>query len=158
MKLILQKNRWSCVVTSFAMVLDVPVLSILEIVKHDGSEIYWPELPEPNCRRGFHIQEMIDVCYLLGALVTPFQARPTSISAGANFLRIPQTFVSPEERITRALTKKGILIGETLDGQKHAVAWDGERVFDPAGGISDIALFQIETFWMVTILGSSSLA
>jgi hypothetical protein len=150
MKHLLSPNRWSCVATSFAMVLDVPLETIIQIVKHDGSQKFWENLPEPRCRRGFHIQEMIDLCFLLGALVTPFQARPTSISDGASCLRIPETFWSPKERIERALKHPGVIQGETFEGQQHAMAWDGQRLYDPGGKIVSLEMFQLEVFWLIS--------
>ena len=53
---------WMCMPLAFAMALDMPVADLLAAIGHDGSEIVFPSLPEPLCRRCFHIQELIQVC------------------------------------------------------------------------------------------------
>src|SRR4051812_22249881 len=101
------------------MVLDLPLETIVKILGHDGSEKYWPEYPEPRCRRGFHIQEMIDLCFSLGKSVTPFQAYPTSVSESGSSPRIPKTFWPAFTRMGKVLQYEGVLEGETLDHQRH---------------------------------------
>lgn len=78
MKLIKQPNRWSCLPTAFAMALDVPLEDIIAYVGHDGGELKWPALPEPFCRRCFHIQELVNYCYAKGVAVIPFETYPAS--------------------------------------------------------------------------------
>lgn len=43
----------------------------------------------------------------------------------------------------------GVLTGESLSGQRHAVAWDGEKIYDPCGQIRESYEFVPETFWMI---------
>ena len=38
-------------------------LNLIERLGHDGSEIIYPDLPEPICRRGFHTQELFKACW-----------------------------------------------------------------------------------------------
>jgi hypothetical protein len=79
MKLIRQPNRWSCLPTAFAIALDVSYDSIIKAIGHDGSKKIWPGLPEPRCRRSFHIREMIDVCYDLRYAVIEVDKQPISV-------------------------------------------------------------------------------
>lgn len=156
--MILQRspNRWSCLASSFAMALDVPIDSLIKMVGHDGSEIVWPELPEPTRRRGHHVQEMIYAAYCLGFSVTPFEAFPTSLGrAGTNSFTVPM-ILQAEERMPRIMKGAvGVVTGENPRRRPHAVAWDGHTLFDPGGldyGISD---FHMETFWLVLKIKST---
>ena len=80
MKIQKQPNRWSCLPTSFAMILDVDVNELIRKIGHDGSEILWPNLEEPYCRRAFHIEEIAMVCYGLGYYLVWFNIELTSNS------------------------------------------------------------------------------
>lgn len=150
----LQKNPsdWACLPTSFAMVLDMPVLEVLEKIGHDGSEIVWPMLSNPHNRRSFHIQEMIDLCWDLGKLVVMFQTKPcNSPYPHIEPINVPMKF-TPEERFKKLIHYPGVFTGVTNEGVGHAVAWDGRMIFDPKGKVySDFkaAKFLIETFWAV---------
>src|SRR5260221_108718 len=73
-----QPNRWSCLPTAFAMVLDISVKEVITEIGHDGSEIVYPNLEEPKCRRAFHIQELIDFAISIGVSVVPIEPLPSS--------------------------------------------------------------------------------
>ena len=76
MRLLRKPERWMCLPTSFAMVLDLPLSAIFDEIGHDGSQIIWPDLPEPTCRRGFHPQELIHVCLNHGHAATRVELYP----------------------------------------------------------------------------------
>jgi hypothetical protein len=157
--MILQRspNRWSCLVSSFAMALGVPIRELIIIVGHDGSEIIWPELPEPSRRRAHHPQEMIYAASILGFSVTPFEAFPCSVGkVGADPFLVPM-IIPAEERMPRIMSGAiGVLTGETPRGQAHAVAWDGYRVLDPSGLVYDAQDFRLEVFWHVLKIKSET--
>ena len=67
---------WMCMPLAFAMALDMPVADLLAAIGHDGSEIVFPSLPEPLCRRCFHVQELIQVALSRGLAVTPVELFP----------------------------------------------------------------------------------
>ena len=81
MKLQRTKGLWTCLPASFATLLGLTLDEMLQQIGHDGSEVVFEGLPDPECRRAFHPQEMIDVCESHGYAVTPIEARPTSASA-----------------------------------------------------------------------------
>ena len=60
-----QPNGWSCLPTSFAIALGVPVSDIFDYLEHDGSEEVFPGREEPYNRRSFHPQELIDYSMLI---------------------------------------------------------------------------------------------
>jgi hypothetical protein len=130
------------------------VNDICKQVGHDGSQILWPELPDPQKRRAFHIQEMIDVAWSRGFCVSPIEGHPVSLVQHCNFR---DTFTVPMlhgnmYRLNRYLElSQGVLTGLNLSGRRHAVAWDGQHILDPASGEAyERHLFQIETFWVLT--------
>jgi hypothetical protein len=135
MRLQRQPNRWSCLPTSFAMVLDVPVEELLRSIGHDGSEIAFPTEPEPACRRGFHIQECIDVALRLGCAVTPIELFPRH---APSFSVQPLRVLFGDEqgnldRFARLIDSgRGIITGPSRVW-RHAVAYDHGIVHDPKG-------------------------
>ena len=47
MELQQRPEPWMCMPLAFAMALDMPVADLLAAIGHDGSEIVFPNLPEP---------------------------------------------------------------------------------------------------------------
>ena len=76
MELQQRPEPWMCMPLAFAMALDMPVADLLAAIGHDGSEIVFPSLPEPLCRRCFHVQELIQVALSRGLAVTPVELFP----------------------------------------------------------------------------------
>jgi hypothetical protein len=142
-------NCWSCTPTAFAMVLCINVDKLISLVGHDGSEKLWPELPDPHCRRGFHIQEMIEVADSLGWTVTPFEAR--LFSGGPN--KNPKEILlreSPQLRMQRVMrNRQGVINGTTERGTGHSVAWDGSDAIDTNAMPFDLSKLLIHAFYAV---------
>ena len=106
MQLQKQPNKWSCLPTSFAIVLNCPVQEIFDYLGHDGSEIIWPENKDPFNRRAFHIQEMIDFAYFeKDFYVTPFEFYPQSEVEGSEVLYLTKFSGGYEKRIQKLNTK-----------------------------------------------------
>lgn len=134
MELQSKPERWTCLPVAFAIVLDMPVADVLLAAGHDGSEIVFPGLPEPVCRRGFHIQELIDVALARGFAVTPVELFPllqpvegsllqhTIAYRNGNWRRFEETIAQSRGVITGAGFRCG-----------HAVAYDHGHLFDPDG-------------------------
>lgn len=147
-----QPTGWSCLATSFAMALDLPVSALMDLVGHDGSEIVWPSLADPICRRGHHPQEMVLAAHGLGFSVTPFEAYPSSIGApGVEPFLVPMRGEADDRMRAIMSDATGVLTGTDWKGRRHAVAWDGRRMLDPAQGRD----FSIETFWLVRKIKSA---
>lgn len=138
-------NRWSCVAVSFAMAINRSFDEFVEEVGHDGSEVIFPWLPEPMCRRGFHIQECIRVAVKHDFSVTPIELIPAIAPAPSPECPIP----SPDVRQIPVLYgptlntnftyfeqhiryERGVITGV---GRQclHAVAFDAGTIFDPEG-------------------------
>lgn len=146
----IQPTDWSCLPTAFAIVLDVPVEHLFNLIGHDGSELpeEWKYLPHPYNRRGFHIQELI---YLIEfefyKTVTPFEAKP--VSTNLNNVNIEMDL---SEMLTLVLPNySGVLTGQLArNGGYHALAWDQGVVINPSGSEIDIQTeFLISTFWRI---------
>jgi hypothetical protein len=147
MRLQRQPNRWSCLPTAFAMALDIPVKEFLHRVGHDGSRIAFPTESEPACRRGFHVQECIDVAVRLGYGVTPIELFPRH----APSLTVPPitiTFgneLSNERRFARFIDAgRGVITGLSRN-HGHAVAYERGDIYDPAGHVYRYSLFTCES-------------
>jgi hypothetical protein len=147
MKIQIQPNSWSCLPTAFAIILDVDVRSIFDILGHDGSKIIDSTIPEPYGRKSFHYQEMVDYCLLNGYSVTEIQKQP--ISENKYGLTWPVE-VSDERFLYYIHNYRGVLIGKGKSGQSHAVAWSEHTVFDPNGTVYNFNEFQTEEFLIIT--------
>jgi hypothetical protein len=137
-------NAWSCGPTCLAYILQEDVGKIISLIGHDGSEILWPNLAEPGCRKGFHQQELIDVAYTLGFGLLDIQGAPMGVpcTPGAyytvnmkpyNVVAQP-VYQNALARVQRYMRDhKGIFYGQgTLFG--HMCAWTGRLIVDPRGG------------------------
>lgn len=144
MKLQLQPNDWSCLVTAFSMATDIDFNTFIEHIGHDGSEIIYPDLGEPFWRRSFHEQEVINVALLHGLSVTRIDRKPQSYVDETHSFNLPNVYLKDYlEKYT------GVLVGIGSKNTPHAVAWDGYNVIDPNGTIYKIANFRIWTFYII---------
>lgn len=149
MHLIKGTERWTCLGVAFAMALDMPYAELVERVGHNGSEILWPNLPEPLCRRGYHVQEMVRLAYNLGKRVTQFAGCYAVTPDGEH-----RHIVSQEDFLEVILkSNSGVLTGRGARNN-HAVAWDhvAGKIYDPVGAIyaPGASHFKIEAFWMIS--------
>ena len=152
MKLVTQPNAWSCPIAALAMVLDCTINEITDYLEHDGSEIL-NMLPEPACRKGFHIQELVDVALLMGYSMTPIEAQPVQLNSEHHEYDLTKwgMFPSTESRFQFYLDNNiGLIVGKARE-HYHTVAWDGAVVYDPNGRIYSIddCRLDIQTFWMI---------
>jgi hypothetical protein len=143
MRLQLQPNRWSCLPTSFAIVLGVSVEEIFKIIGHDGGEILWPKLPNPECRRGFMPNEMIYATKKLGKNV---EFIPRVCESNCHKVEIPNEWF-----LDQLPLNTGVITGVTGRYKNHAVAWNGHLIIDPTDlSKYHYSLFQdIHEFWKI---------
>lgn len=132
-----------CLLYSAAMVLDESPAILEKEIGHDGSEVWWPEKPQPFCRRGIHIQEILDCFIRRGKGLIPVDLMPASAPVGGK----PKAIWDVEKAIIRFKTyisgREAILITAS-----HAIAWDGSKVFDPNGRVTVIEDYSIKQAWL----------
>jgi hypothetical protein len=142
---------WMCMPLAFAMALDVPVADLLEAIGHDGSEIVFPNLPEPLCRRCFHVQELILVALSRGLAVTPVELfpvlQPTEVSHFRKTVLYPDNNWRRFEETLRA--SRGVIDG-TGSRHGHTVAYDHGRIYDPKGCVYDYSRLAFEAHQFYT--------
>jgi len=126
---------WMCMPVAFAMALGIPVDYLLTQIGHTGGQILFPNLPEPACRRGFHIQEFIHVALERGLAVTPVELYPVLSSSDK---RQTHTILYGDNNWRRfadtVATSRGVIDGTGFHFG-HMVAYDRGRIFDPKGSI-----------------------
>lgn len=135
-----QPSGWSCLPTAFGMVLDILADEVISHVGHDGSEIIWPELDEPYCRRGFSISEMTNFSLSHGAAPVVIDMDHLIIPNDPNL----DIVAEPNKMFHYYLDQyPGVILADN-----HAVAWDNEehKVYDPMKGIRDISGYDLECF------------
>lgn len=157
MELLLQDSSWSCLPTAFAICLDCLPKEIYDFLGHDGSDILWPDLPDPFKRRGFLMEEMID--YSIQRELTAPVTFYTELTCEPERKVLPngETYqpFDPMQRIADYLhLVDGVLL--TMPKGKstpHAVAWnkEEEKVYDPSGFKADIDEYEI--FYFVGLFG-----
>jgi len=133
------------------MALNIAVEDIFKELGHDGSLIMWSDLPEPMCRRGFHIQELIEIALRRGFAVTPFELSPVLRCCDKEFCFDEQwtKFASVVNNSIGVLTGSGIRT-------HHAVAYYYGQIFDSDSGVYDYSkaacearLFYANCAWRV---------
>lgn len=170
-------NSWSCLPCSFAMVINMPVKDFISLLGHDGGAKPYPEAPEQVA--GFHEQECIEVLQALNYACTPIEMVPQMmpwLDGPMRQIWFPRVSVVPEppscldlravgnkERFIRHLSNTcGVLTGKRIIDPRarpigHAVAWDGQSIYDPRGDHGLIYSFynagehgfSPQTFWKV---------
>jgi len=118
------------------MALNIPVAQLIERIGHDGSEIVFPELPEPACRRGFHSQEIIHLAWGLDCSVTPMELFPMIAPLNGTG-SIPVFFDGSQDRNWERFDfiinhTEGVLEGMGK-ASRHAVYYDHGLIYDPDG-------------------------
>lgn len=133
MRLQQRPEPWMCMPLAFAMALDIPVSEVLAEIGHDGGRILFPNLPEPACRQGFHVQEFIHVAVRRGLAVTPVELFPVLASADS---RQTHTILYPDSNWKRfndtIAGSRGVIDG-TGARFGHMVAYERGRIYDPRG-------------------------
>jgi hypothetical protein len=142
-----QPNRWSCLPTSLAMLSDKSFNEIIALIGHDGSEIVFKDLPEPQCRRSFLIEEIQYITPTLGFVLVPY---------------FPGVVYKPQEKLSiqvdfpqlgaKMMERDGIIFGYPMGRTLgHVVAWSALEalIYDPNGTKypADAGYFVIETFY-----------
>lgn len=129
------------------MVLGISLNEMITRIGHDGSEIVFPHLLEPQRRRCFHIQEMIAVSFSLKRPTTEFQFNPCMTPNGVDIFEVPASGI--QELMSVSI---GVLLGKgRVHG--HAVAWNGTHIYDPLGMVYDIEnqeLFAPYSFFAIS--------
>lgn len=138
------------------MVLGHSVERIVKLIGHDGSEILWPHLGEPERRTAFHIEEIqyaarslgfAFICYVPAFMYQPIRGNLNSVVDVRKFdKQFPEVLLSMD----------GILLGQGKAGTDHAVAWNHKEglIYDPNGTIYDAQGFVPEAFHGITRLPS----
>jgi len=149
MKLQRSPRKGLCLVTSFAMALDLPVEVLMSFLGKGHEVVAFPGVPAPYCYRGYHIQEMILFAVARDFAVTPIELfprvdPPTALHPNT---RKPYeravVFYGASEEANRdifnqtILTCRGVLEGvlaplpSKLLQRGHAVAFEKGVIFDP---------------------------
>lgn len=141
-------NRWSCTPAAFATATDLPVQQLIDFIGHDGSEIIYPDLPEPYCRRGFLAAEVTRVLWYYGWVAGVLEKSALHISGPEDDIRVQTLSVwAGLESIMR--DQIGVFGGVSLHGSNvpHTVAWDGHDCYDPKGFIYPLSRYRVDIFY-----------
>jgi hypothetical protein len=125
------------------MALDLLTWQFHELAGHDGSRVVFEHLPDPLCRRGFHINEAVVVALNLGYSATPVELMPqiasTPVAGAAQQTVLALHGRFPTEARNQATfdvliqTRQGVIECRTRSGNWHAVAFETGSIYDPDG-------------------------
>ncbi len=141
-------NCWSCMAASFATALGISVEEVIRHVGHDGSDIIHIG-NDPERRRGFHPQEMIDLCLELDENVVAIEAAPC-FARPNGYGSVPIEIIGGNDKRIRGYLHRnhGVLTGLNSIGKPHAVYWDGEMIHCPSKMCSyELNYFQLQVFY-----------
>lgn len=143
MKLIKGKSNRDCFLVAAAMVLGVEPEDLTKKIGHDGGQVVFPNTREPYCFRGFHRQEIIDCAVSYRYSVMSVESKPGHVPFVGDD---PPFYLEHNKyRLTAYLNRfVGIIGGVTQGRSAHAVAWDGEFIYDPVGLIYNLEDFEYE--------------
>ena len=134
-----QPNSWSCIATAMATVLDIDVVDLMHRVGHEGSQIMGGAVP---ARRGFHVQELIDVAWRMGCYVTRIDMMPQSEGNPPWPIEFP---VGNWPRFRRYVENtQGVLLCRTSAGKGHALVNDMGNLYDPSPGREPFRYDELE--------------
>lgn len=119
-------SSFSCLLDCFSYVTGVTPENLMLGLGHDGSEIIYPELPEPFCRRGFNVFELIDTVRYFEGIKLSFLLKE---------VRCENMWTAEPKITNKDLTSKYFTTSESLIAMtpSHAVVCHGGSVeFDPS--------------------------
>src|SRR6516225_7701878 len=93
MTLQLQPSKMTCLITAFAMCLDVNVSDLMKAVGHNGTRVLFPELGDEFGQCGHSQQEIIDYCLRNGIKIVEIIPRPEVYHPNC----LPRSYMSEEE-------------------------------------------------------------
>ena len=136
------------------MALHLPVAELIESIGHDGSEIIWPELPEPMRRRGFHSQELIDECLKRKCACTPVERSPSIGPSSGDGAHPVYTPARDLDRFGTALRYPNTVIECSGRRCRHTVHGEYGHIYDPRGvdyDFTDFGDLKLEPFriWII---------
>jgi hypothetical protein len=128
---------WACLPASLSMVLNIPFTQAIKELGHSGDALPYAD---GVTRKGFHIQECIDIALLHGFSVVEILAYFGSRPNASSVEQVPTLSLDAAIRRFKYYLSKcklGILGGMVQLPDRsiinHAAAWDGEKIYDPRG-------------------------
>lgn len=143
MKYIPQQGQ-TCLVSALAMALEIEYIDVVKMLGHDGTKI------QDGGMTGIHPQEVIDVLIKQGVIMVIIEQHPSFVPH--NTLNTVSLWdeLHREARFRNYIKgRNSVLIGENNQGGPHAVAYDGDKIFDPASSIQyPLEDFTIKEAWL----------
>lgn len=128
----------TCLIAALAMVWDIGFEEVVTMLGHNG------------VTSGIHTQEVVDAVLKQGMAMVIIEAHPAIVDPVTNKIKSMWTEDQRDRRFQEYLkNRKAVLIGANKQGAPHAVAYDGEKVFDPASCVRYLLTdFNIKEAWL----------
>lgn len=129
-------------VFAFANLMQITPERVLELLKVDPNEIWWPdEKKEVDRKRGLHPQELIDISIsVLRESLTPITRYPALATRNdpTTGLLIKSAPELDARFLKYMMTKRGIAIVERDNKARHVVTFNYSAIYDPRGWFCNI--------------------
>lgn len=134
----------NCLAVAFARAIGITYHELIRAIGHNGEEKVY--INSKESRRGFHIQELIDVAMAYDRTVTEIQLVPILISSDGEEFKIK---VNENRFMSYINMFRGVIAGSSPRG-RHAVYWDTSGIIDGsmAYPLKDFK-YDIDVFWIV---------
>jgi hypothetical protein len=126
-----KKNKWECLLYSFAMAMELSPSELVRLLGHDGGGII-----SGGERRGFHVQDFIQVAITEQShTITPVEFCPVNkYTSGGTFVAVEMPLWS-RFVLDQIKTQRGVITGLGLKSKcGHAVAFNEGLIYDPDNG------------------------
>lgn len=150
-RIIKQPNNYTCYPASLAMVLGITLDQCLLLFGHDGSDVYNPSLENPKNLRGFTKYEVSMILAGLGYLWMQVWTSVKYEKEDKTMVGVwPPKAVWNQNSFEKFIEgREGIIIvtSRNIPNANHAMAWNGDWVFDPEDGErKELKDFSVESF------------
>lgn len=131
MEHLIKKNKWECLLYSFAMAMEISPKELVGLLGHNGGR----DVPGIGTQ-GFHVQEFIRVAMGEGShFITPVEFCPMNKYTGNQTLMAVDMGVWSWYLLDQIKAHRGVITGFGLKSKGgHAVAFEQGTIYDPDGG------------------------
>jgi len=116
---------------------------MFDYLSHDGTEVVFPGYNVPLCCRGFHIAELVHLCYLYNLSCSEFPAELALVSPSGE----PYNISTPYNLDNIIHRNDGVIITD-----RHALSWVDGKCIDP-DTLNEIMIPKsIRAFFLIMIM------
>lgn len=144
MMIYVEQRGQTCLIAALAMALSIEYEDVVKMLGHDGTSM------RGGGMTGIHPQEVIDALLPQGVIMVIIEQHPSFVPHETiNTVGLWDEIHRERRFLNYVKNRHSVLIGKNKQGGPHAVAYDGEKVFDPASCVRyPLEDFTIKEAWL----------